>query len=100
MRWPLEETKKTSWKEWVAIAVLILTLSTGSVLYVQLKPLDSGVVQSEAFWCRLGYEMARTMSDTLKLDEGSYVVTGDRWQRIPTCGELRTKNLLHSPSSP
>jgi hypothetical protein len=95
LRWPLlEQRKKTTRREWALRILFVVLLAVGQEAYVRLKPLDPQVVAAEAIWCSTDYDGARTMIDTLRLDAGFYVVTSSRWQRIPTCGELRTKNLL------
>jgi len=102
LRWPLTEQrkKKTSRKGWVLRILFFVLVVIGQQAYLRLKPLDPQVVAFEAIWCRRDYDGARTMIDTLRLDTGYYFVTRSSWQRIPTCGELRTKNLLHpSPTS-
>jgi len=96
MRWPVEPPRKRTWKDWAFFAAMVLLPGVGQAAYVQLKPLDRNVAGAEAFWCRLDYERARTKSDTLRIDDGSYVVTRDSWERNPTCGEVRKANLLHS----
>jgi len=99
MRWPIEQRRKTPWKAWTFIAVVVALAAVGQEMCVRLKPLDPTVVRSEASFCRIGYASARTRGDTLKLDDGYWVVTHARWQRIPTCGELRAASLLHPPAS-
>jgi hypothetical protein len=99
MRWPIEQPEQTAWKAWTLITVIVVLAAAGQEMYVRLKPLDPTVVRSEASFCRRAYVSARTRADTLKFDEGYWVVAKARWQRIPTCGELRLANLLHPPLS-
>lgn len=100
LRWPLlERPKKTSRKGWALRILFFVLLVIGQQAYLRLKPLDPQVVAFEALWCRVDYDRARTMIDTLRVDDGFYYVTRSSWQRIPTCGELRTKHLLQPPTS-
>jgi hypothetical protein len=100
MRWPFEKPRKQTWKDWVLFAAVVLLPPIAEAIYVQLKPLDPQVVQAEAFWCQWDYARARTMKDTLRLDEGYRVVTASEWQRTPTCGEVRKANRLPHGTAP
>lgn len=64
--------------------------------YTWIMPLDPHVAGAEWSWCQFDYATARTMSDTLRVGDGTYVVTNLDWQRNPTCGEVRQKNVLHA----
>lgn len=99
MRFMIERRGPTLRSAFAILAGFGLVSSVGAMVYRSVAPLDPVVSRSAASFCRHDYAEARTAAESLATDQRIWNVDSRPWHRLPSCGELRTKNLLHTSSS-
>ena len=97
MRSMVERSGPTLWTAVSILAALGIVSSLGAMAYRRTAPLDPVVVRSAASACRRDYVEARTAAESLATDQRIWHVDNRSWHRLPSCGELRAKNLLQPP---